>query len=48
MNKHNNTEKEKNKKYDGTYPIVFGKNVTIHPESLKILKTLGVKVDNIY
>lgn len=45
MNKHNNTEK---KKYDGTYPIVFGKNVTIHPESLKILKTLGVKVDNIY
>jgi len=48
MSKHNNTKNVKNKEYQGTYPIVFGKNCTIHPESLKLLKLLGVKIENVY
>lgn len=34
MNKHNNNKNTSGKKYHGTLPIVFGKNCTIHPESL--------------
>lgn len=44
----NQTTQNGNVKYNGTYPIVFGKNVSIHPESLKLLKTLQVNTDNIY
>ena len=31
-----------------TYPIIFGKDCTIHPDSLKLLKLLGVNIDNVY
>ena len=48
MSKHNNTKRQKDKKYDGTYPIVFGKNCTMHPDSLKLLRVLGVNITNIY
>ena len=48
MSKHNDTKRQSNKKYNGTYPIVFGKDCTIHPDSLKLLKLLGVNIDNVY
>lgn len=51
MKKHNTTEKDgpdKPKQYNGTYPIVFGKGITIHPESLKLLKVLNVNIEAIY